>query len=520
MEDFRVALEECGLADLGFSGHKFTWTNRRPGLVHTKQRLDRATANRVWMEKFPASSVSHLFSHASDHLPILLKPMKDRRVRGSGAGGFKFEENWLLWADFEEVMIEAWVKGGGDNSGLRGVRDHIKTCGVELYAWGSSKTKLEIEEIKRLQKKLELMNESELIEESRSDFLLNANGVWVEEVEEVAEVASDYFMKIFIVGTCDRMEDCLNTVPTKLTNDMQEVLSRPYSNEEVRAALFQMGPTKAPGLDGRLITDNMLVAYETLHAMHIRRKGKKGALALKLDVSKAYDSVEWSFFKGMMIKLGFPEVWVDRVMKCVSTPSFSVRINGKAYGNVIPSKELNGRLHGVVVCKNAPCITNLFFADGSLIFCQANKDEVQVVSDTLQLYAEAFGQCINLEKSSAYFNSNVSMEHKAWIVDKLKVPLSRRVVQDSLVWFFAKNDRYSVKSEYHVAKQLRMVENSSGKALQHRASTSLWSWVWKARVPNKDVWDGSAIRFQKFKTKQVDFRQLVASLMPKLSLEE
>ena len=46
---------------------------------------------------------------------------------------------------------------------------------------------------------------------------------------------------------------------------------------------------------------------------------------------------------------------------------------------------------------------------------------MQVVSDTLQLYAKASGQCINLEKSSAYFNSNVSVEQKAWIIDKLKV---------------------------------------------------------------------------------------------------
>ena len=64
----------------------------------------------------------------------------------------------------------------------------------------------------------------------------------------------------------------------------------------------------------------------------------------------------------------------------------------------------------MAVYRNAPCITNLLFADDSLIFCQANKDEVQVVSNTLQLYADASSQCINLEKSSAYFSSNVFME--------------------------------------------------------------------------------------------------------------
>ena len=58
--------------------------------------------------------------------------------------------------------------------------------------------------------------------------------------------------------------------------------------------------------------------------MHIRKKGKKGDLALKLDVSKAYDRLEWGFLEGMMTELGFLEVWVDRVMSCVSTPSFLV----------------------------------------------------------------------------------------------------------------------------------------------------------------------------------------------------
>ena len=70
------------------------------------------------------------------------------------------------------------------------------------------------------------------------------------------------------------------------------------------------------------------------------KKGKTGSLALKLDISKAYNRVEWAFLKGIMAKLGFSEVWIERVMCCVSTPSFSVCINGKSYNSIKPSKGL------------------------------------------------------------------------------------------------------------------------------------------------------------------------------------
>ena len=57
-------------------------------------------------------------------------------------------------------------------------------------------------------------------------------------MDEVADVASDYFMNIFKASIYDRMEDCLNTVNQKITDDIMEVLSKPYSSEEVKAALF------------------------------------------------------------------------------------------------------------------------------------------------------------------------------------------------------------------------------------------------------------------------------------------
>ena len=69
-------------------------------------------------------------------------------------------------------------------------------------------------------------------------------------MEEVVGVASAYFDNLFQAGAEDQMEECLNAVQSKVTDDMQEFLSSEFTAKEVKVALFQMGPTKAPGPDG------------------------------------------------------------------------------------------------------------------------------------------------------------------------------------------------------------------------------------------------------------------------------
>ena len=128
--------------------------------------------------------------------------------------------------------------------------------------------------------------------------------------------------------------------PISLCNVIYKIISKVLANRLKQILPYVISPTQSAFVPGHLITDNVLVAYETLHTMHGRKKGKKGSFALKLDISKVYDRVEWDFLHDIMEKLGFPTMWVDRVMGYVTTVSFSVIINGTPYGNIIPSRGL------------------------------------------------------------------------------------------------------------------------------------------------------------------------------------
>jgi endonuclease/exonuclease/phosphatase family metal-dependent hydrolase len=72
MREFEETVEDCQLSDLGFIGHKYTWSNGRKGNALTKERLDRALANVEWRSLYPAVDVTVLAKRSSYHHPVLV----------------------------------------------------------------------------------------------------------------------------------------------------------------------------------------------------------------------------------------------------------------------------------------------------------------------------------------------------------------------------------------------------------------------------------------------------------------
>ncbi|KAA3487352.1 reverse transcriptase [Gossypium australe] len=165
-------------------------------------------------------------------------------------------------------------------------------------------------------------------------------------------------------------------------------------------------------------------------------------------MSKAYDRVEWTFLKEMMRKMGFEPSWINSIMKCISTISYSVVLNGQA-GNIfylsrglrqgdplslflflICGEGLSSLMRlvqrkenfrGVKVSRRGPQISHLLFADGCILFGEATERGVALLKRVLREYRNCSGKQVNFDKSTVLFSSNTREDEKGIVTRILGV---------------------------------------------------------------------------------------------------
>ena len=187
--------------------------------------------------------------------------------------------------------------------------------------------------------------------------------------------------------------------PISLCNVLYKIFSKVLANRLKKFMPELITKHQSAFAKNRLISDNVLVAFETLHCMKNHNSGKTGFMAVKLDMSKAYDRMEWDYLQKLMETMGFCTRWIELIMECVRTVSYFILVNGEPKGLINPtrgirqgdplspflfllcSEGLRGliskaarakEINGFSICKRGPKLTHLFFADDSLLFCKAN----------------------------------------------------------------------------------------------------------------------------------------------------
>ncbi|CAL1369515.1 unnamed protein product [Linum trigynum] len=171
-------------------------------------------------------------------------------------------------------------------------------------------------------------------------------------------------------------------------------------------------------------------------------------MALKLDMEKAYDRVEWAFLLHNLTAMGFSTTWTRWIRSCVSTVRFSVLMNGVEYGYFQPERGIRqgdplspllfalyteaftakllseistNSLHGLRVHRRAPITSHLMFADDTYLFIRASLPECANLLHIFHEYEAVSGQKVNLHKPSMCVSANVSPEELAALTSFLGV---------------------------------------------------------------------------------------------------
>ena len=187
-----------------------------------------------------------------------------------------------------------------------------------------------------------------------------------------------------------------------------------------------INPSQSAFVHGRSIADNVLITQDLMHNYH--RNNGRPRCALKIDIKKAYDTIGWSCVIDILSRLGTPANILKCIKACITTPSFSVVINGELAGSFSSKRGLRqgdplspllfiiameAVSMSLYVAAQAPnfefhpkCegikLTHVSFADDIFLFAGGTTSSVRVIMDELNKFENFSGLQVNKQKSAIF----------------------------------------------------------------------------------------------------------------------
>ena len=226
--------------------------------------------------------------------------------------------------------------------------------------------------------------------------------------------------------------------PISLCNTIYKLVTKVLVNR-IRPMLNNLvSPLQTAFVPGRKGMDNMIIVQELIHTMK-QKKEKQGYMAIKVDLEKEYDRLEWHFIRDMLNMYNFPPKMISIIMSCIFGSFIFVLFNGGCLELFLPTQgirqgdplfsylfilcmELLGFLIEDICANNlwnplkasisGLAFSHLFFANDLILFAKADRKNCQSVRDVLDTFCDLSGQKVNLSKPKVLFSANVDLDSR------------------------------------------------------------------------------------------------------------
>lgn len=222
--------------------------------------------------------------------------------------------------------------------------------------------------------------------------------------------------------------------PIALCNVIYKLISKVVANRLKPLLSLLVLPEQTGYVEGRQIMDGIILSNEVLHSLKLL---KKPGMIMKLDLSKAFDKLSWKYIQKMLLAFGFNATWTRWIMSLISSPCFSVLLNGSPslpfhssrgirqgdplspFIFVLMAEGLSRLIHhaissqairGIMLHGLSP-LSHQQFVDDTMLFGHPSSSEAKSFKALLELFSEASGTSINASKSQLFFfNTPVSIQ--------------------------------------------------------------------------------------------------------------